>query len=274
MTTTNDLQDMEGRTAVDVNGVKLGKIGQVYVDDQTSEPLWVTISTGMFGTKESFAPLYGSRSDGDNLRLAVTKDMVKDAPGVEADGHIEGSENEALYAYYNGYLGDAAQSQPQDASDQNQDRGQGYAGDTREDLSGRDGIQGRDTSGPTTDDAMTRSEERLHVGTERAEAGRVRLRKHVVTENVTQTVPVSHEEVRLEREPITDANRGQATSGSDISEEEHEVTLHAERPVTSKETVAVERVRLGTETVTEDHEVSETLRKEQIDDPDTTGTTR
>src|SRR6185437_2749637 len=145
------------------------------------------------------------------------------------------------------------------------DQGQGYAGDTRDDLAGRDGIQGRDTSGPTTDDAMTRSEERLHVGTEQVQAGRARLRKYVVTENVTRTVPVSHEEVRLEREPITGANRGAATSGSDISEEEHEVTLHAERPVVSKDTVPVERVRLGTKTVTEDHEVSETLRKEQID---------
>ena len=274
MTTTEELQNMEGQTAVNVNGAKLGKIGQIYVDDQTGQPLWVTITTGAVATKQSFAPLYGSRSDDGNLQLAVTKDIVQDAPGIEADGHIEDSENEALYTYYNGYLGGTAQNHSQDAS--YQDQGQRYAGDTRENLAGRDSIQGRDTSGPTTDDAMTRSEERLHVGTEQAEAGRARLRKYVVTENVTQTVPVSHEEVRLEREPITDANRGAAMSGSDISEEEHEVTLHAERPVVNKDTVPVERVRLGTETVTEDHEVSETLRKEQIDDPDvnTSGTNR
>ena len=272
MSTTEALQNMEGRIAVDTDGAKLGKIGQVYLDDQSGQPLWVTIHTGMFGTKESFAPLYGFRTDGDDLRLAVSKDMVKDAPGIEADGRIEGSENEALYTYYEGYLGGSAQDAP--VRDQGRNEGQGYAGDTRKDLPGRSDIQGRDTSGPTTDDAMTRSEERLHVGTEKAEVGRARLRKHVVTENVTTTVPVSHEEVRLEREPITDSNLGQATSGADISEEEHEVTLHAERPVTDKETVPVERVRLGKETVTEDHEVSETLRKEQIDDPDTNGTTR
>jgi uncharacterized protein (TIGR02271 family) len=273
MTTTNELQDMEGRAAVDRDGAKLGKIGQVYLDDQSGQPLWVTIHTGMFGTKESFAPLFGSRTAGDNLQLAVTKDMVKDAPGIEADGRIEGAENEALYTYYEGYLDTGTQNTgTQNTGTQGQ--GQEYAGDTREDLSGRSDIQGQDTSGPTTDDAMTRSEERLHVGTEQAEVGRARLRKHVVTENVTTTVPVSHEEVRLEREPITDANIGQATSGADISEEEHEVTLHAERPVTEKETVPVERVRLGKETVTEEHEVSETLRKEQIDDPDTNGTTR
>ena len=273
MTSTDDLQNMEGRTAVDTDGAKLGKIGQVYVDDQTSQPLWVTISTGMFGTKESFAPLYGSRADGDNLRLAVTKDMVKDAPGVDADGPIGDSESEALYEYYAGYHGDGSQ---QGGGQNAQDRRPEDAGRTREDLAGQPGMQGRDTSGPTTDDAMTRSEERLHVSTEQAETGRVRLRKHVVTENVTQTVPVSHEEVRLEREPITDANRGQAMTGGNITEEEHEVTLHAERPVATKESVPVERVRLGKETVTEDHEVSETLRKEQIDDPGTgtTGTTR
>ena len=265
MTTTEELQNMEGQTAVDMNGAKLGKIGQIYVDDQTGQPLWVTITTGMFGTKQSFAPLHGSRSDGGDLHLAVTKDMVTDAPGVEADGHIEDSENEALYTYYSGYLDGTPQ-----------DQGQVYAGDIREDLAGRDGIQGQDTSGPATDGVMTRSEERLHVGTEQADAGRARLRKYVVTENVTRTVPVSHEEVRLEREPVTDANRGATVSGSDISEEEHEVTLRAERPVVNKETVPVERVRLDTETVTEDHEVSETLRKEQIGDPDvsTTGITR
>ncbi|MGI8416193.1 MAG: YsnF/AvaK domain-containing protein, partial [Nakamurella sp.] len=91
----------------------------------------------------------------------------------------------------------------------------------------------------------------------------------VVTENVTQTVPVSHEEVRLEREPITEANRDQAMAGGDITEEEHEVTLHAEQPVVTKETVPVERVRLATEQVAGEQEVTEEVRKEQIDEPQT-----
>jgi uncharacterized protein (TIGR02271 family) len=253
MTITENPQDLTGRTAVDSEGAKIGKIGQVYVDDQTSQPLWVTIATGMFGTRESFAPLYGAQTDGDTLQLAVSKDLVKDAPGVDADGHIGPDENDALYTYYAEYLGQSGQ----------------YAGDGLEDQAG---VEGRDTSGPVTDDAMTRSEERLHVGTEQVEAGRARLRKYVVTEQVTTTVPVSHEEVRLEREPITDANRDAALSGQEITEEEHEVTLHAERPVVQKETVPVERVRLGTETVTHEQEVSEEVRKEQIDTPDVDGT--
>ena len=112
---------------------------------------------------------------------------------------------------------------------------------------------------------MTRSEERLNVGTQTSEAGRARLRKYVVTENVTQTVPVRREEVRVEREPITDATRDEAMSGPAISEEEHEVVLHEERPVVAKEAVPVERVRLDTETVTDEVTVNEEVRKEQIE---------
>lgn len=112
---------------------------------------------------------------------------------------------------------------------------------------------------------MTRSEEQLRVGTEQREAGRARLRKHIVTEDVSTTVPVSHEEVTLEREPITDANRGDALAGGDLSEETHEVTLTEQRAVVDKDVVPVERVRLGTETVTEEQRVDETLRKEVID---------
>jgi uncharacterized protein (TIGR02271 family) len=120
---------------------------------------------------------------------------------------------------------------------------------------------------------MTRSEEQLRVGTETREAGRARLRKHVVTEHQQVTVPVSHEEVTLEREPITDANHGDAYDGPAISEEEHEVTLHAQRPVVGTEAVAVERVKLGTETVTEQETVGGQVRKEQIEFDDTENST-
>ena len=103
------------------------------------------------------------------------------------------------------------------------------------------------------------------MGTQNVETGRARLRKYITTENVQTTVPVSREEVVVEREPITEGNKGQALDGPDLSEEEHEVTLHAEQPVVTKETVPVERVKLGTQTVTEQHEVNESVRKEQID---------
>jgi uncharacterized protein (TIGR02271 family) len=129
----------------------------------------------------------------------------------------------------------------------------------------QDTAVGHDTSGPTTDQAMTRSEEELQVGTQTREAGRARLRKYVVTETQQVTVPVQREELRVEREPITDANLDAATSGPAISEEEHEVTLREEEVVVDKRAVPKERVRLDTETVTEERQVSEEIRKEQIE---------
>jgi uncharacterized protein (TIGR02271 family) len=253
MTSPQDVQQFIGRTAVDREGSKVGKIGQVYLDEQTGMPLWITVATGMFGTRQSFAPLYGAQASGGEVTLAVSKEQIKDAPNVDDDGRIEESEQDALYRHYTGYLGE-------------QQTGYGPRGQA--------GAQGRDTSGPVTDDAMTRSEEQLRVGTETVEAGRARLRKYVVTENVSTTVPVSHEEVRVEREPITDANRDAALSGEPISEEEHEVTLRAERPVVAKEAVPVERARLTTDTVTEDAAINETVRKEQIEEPGVEGTPR
>lgn len=122
---------------------------------------------------------------------------------------------------------------------------------------------GRGTAGGET--SMIRSEERMRVGTERHEAGRVRLRKYVVTEQQEQTIPLRHEEVRIEREPITEAGRGAAASGVTLSEEEREVVLHEERPVTKIETVPVERVRLTTEEVTEQKTVRGEVRKERIE---------
>lgn len=248
-----------GGNVIDSEGNKIGSIGQVYVDDDTSRPSWVTVKTGLFGTSESFVPLEGARTEGSDIVVPYTKDKVKDAPRVDPDGHLEVDEEDRLYSYYelNG-TGTAGWSQ---------DTGHTHemerdAGDA--DTAGR-GAVGRDTSGPTTDDAMTRSEEKLNVGTQREATGRARLRKYITTENVTTTVPVQREEVRVEREPITDGNVGAAMDGPDLSEEEHEVTLHEERPVVEKETVPVERVRLDKETVTEQHTVNEEVRKENID---------
>ena len=112
---------------------------------------------------------------------------------------------------------------------------------------------------------MTLSEERLQVGTQRVESGRARLRKRIVTETVTRTVPVSHDELRVVREPICAADAPAAYDGTALSEEEQEVVLRAGQPVVTKETVPVERVRLATETVHEQVRVDETVRKEQIE---------
>ncbi len=260
MITEQQLSSIIGSTAVGADG-KLGTVGEVYLDDETGQPEWATIRTGMFGTKESFVPLAEADVSGSDLRLPYDKDKVKHAPQIDTDGHLAPDEEAELYRYYGIGSGTGVAFTGTDT-------------DTTTNRTNDHGTVGSDTSGPTTDDAMTRSEEQLKVGTERVESGRARLRKYVVSENVTQTVPVSHEEVRLEREPITDANIGNALDGPAISEEEHEVVLHAERPVVTKEAVPVERVRLDTQTVTEQETVNETVRKEQIELDDETTTRR
>ena len=250
-----------GGNVVTTAGDKIGGIGQIYLDDQTGEPNFVTAKTGLFGTSESFVPLHGADIRSSDIVVDFDKDTVKDAPRIDDDGSISPDEEEQLYAYYGiSNRADAAYGgTPSDLDDPSE------ANDNRSDRVGERGVVGQDTSGPTTDDAMTLSEERLRVGTQQRESGRARLRKYVVTENVTETVPVSRDEVRLEREPITDANVGDAMAGPAISEEEHEVVLHEQRPVVQKDAVPVERVRLETDTVTEQVTINEDLRKEQID---------
>lgn len=229
-----------GDEVCDRDGAKIGKVGQVYLEEGTGRPAWATVRTGLFGMKESFVPLEAASVDGDTLRVAVTKEQVNDAPRMDAAGRLSSADEQQLYSYY-GMRHPAVPGPRQDSQH------------------GRPAGHGRDQ------DAMTRSEERLKVGAESRETGRVRLRKYVVTEEQQVTVPVRHEEVRVEREPITEANRDRAMAGPEISEAEHEVTLHAERPVVETEAVPVERVRLAKETVTEERTVSGQVRKEQIE---------
>jgi uncharacterized protein (TIGR02271 family) len=186
---------------------------------------------------------------GDSVQVPYDKQQVTDAPSPHADGQLSQDEEAELYRHYGLHYSEHRSNSGLPAS---------TADDTQDDT------VGRDTSGPTTDQAMTRSEEELQVGTETRERGRARLRKYVTTETQQVTVPVQREEVRVEREPITDANLDAATSGPAISEEEHEITLHEETPVVEKRAVPRERVRLDTETVTEERQVSEEVRKEQI----------
>jgi uncharacterized protein (TIGR02271 family) len=264
-----DAYQWQGRTMVGADGEKIGKISDIYEDPDTGKPEWATVSSGLFGTKSNFVPLAGAAPDGEDVRADVTKSQVKDAPGVENDGELSEAEERQLFEHYGVPYTSAGSTTAQGAPNGGQETDTGRATDDRSQLD-RQPV-GHDTSGPNTDDAMTRSEEELTVGTRQREAGRARLRKYVVTEMVTKTVPVSREEVRVEREPITDANRDDALNGADISEEEHEVVLHEDEVVVDKQAVAKERVRMGTETVTEDREVSEEVRKEQIETDGTAG---
>src|SRR4051794_34359297 len=267
MTTQNDLQQLAGATVHSADGGKIGSVGQIYLDNRTNEPAWVTVKTGLFGTKETFVPLDKANVSADRIEVPFSKDQVKNAPQIDENGDLSPDEENRLYSHY----GLASETGYDDRSSTGETRTGDFTGETRTsgDLTGDRGTDRYETGGDAgrtdTDDAMTRSEERLVAGTRTEQTGKARLRKHVVTEQQQVTVPVQREEVRLEREPITEANLDPATSGPDISESEHEVTLHAERPVVETEAVPVERVRLNKETVTDQENVSADVRKEEIE---------
>ena len=243
MTDLTEAYTFEGRTLVDRDGDKIGKVDELYADRDSGRPEWALVTTGLLGTKKSFVPLHGATTTGEDVRVPVEKAQVKDAPSIDPDGELSESEEQQLFEHY----------------------GVGYGSAENPATVAAGKPKGRDRSGPTTDDAMTRSEEELRVGTERRERGRARLRKYVVTDHEQRTVPVRREEVRVEREPISKGNVDQALDGPAISEEEHEVVLHEERPVAETEVVPKERVKLATEEHTDEETVSADLRKERIE---------
>ncbi|MEU0134651.1 PRC and DUF2382 domain-containing protein [Streptomyces sp. NPDC006296] len=294
-----DSGELDGLTVYDSDGEKVGTVGRVYVDDDTGKPDWITVKTGMFGMKESFVPLAGARRVGSDLHVSHAKESVKDAPRVDADAHLSVSEEQELYRHYGmtrkgtaeagaggdgrttsgtgtaamgaaGAAGTARSGRAEETGTTTAGMGTAGAGtgrhrDTEATAASRPlaGAGAERSAAGTGREEMVRSEEQLQVGTEEYESGRARLHKYVVTENVTRTVPVSHEEVRVVREPLQPGERGAARS--ELGEQDVEVTLHAERATVHKEAVPVERVRLETSKVTEQKEVSAELRKEKID---------
>jgi uncharacterized protein (TIGR02271 family) len=251
MATKEHILNWRGQALTDADGSKIGTIEEIYLDGDTGQPEWALVHTGLFGTKRNFVPLREASESDQGVSAPYTKDQVTDAPSIDPDGQLSQQEEAALYRHYGLEYSEARS-------------GSGLPeGDAA--TTGTTGTTGRDTSGPTTDDAMTRSEEELHVGTEQRERGRARLRKYVVEEEVTQTVPVRREEVRIEREPITDGNADSATDGPESSEEEHEVVLHEEQPVSEKRVVPKERVRMDKDVETSEEQVSDTVRQERID---------
>ena len=238
MITAEMVPQLFGDEVLDRDGHKVGKVCQVYVD-QGGQPVWATVKTGLFGTKETVIPLGRARVDGDALRLPISKDLVKEAPQIDTT---------------------ARQMSPHDEQEIHRYYGQEYSTTTGQ----------RQRPGEPQPDSMTLSEEHLKVGTEHVETGKVPLRKYVATEQQQVTVPGRHEEARVVREPITGTGR-QPAGDAEIAEAEQEQTLHAEGPFVQKEVWPLEQVRLAKETVTDEQTVSSEVRRGQLEAQDETG---
>ncbi|WP_144790572.1 DUF2382 domain-containing protein [Kocuria palustris] len=297
------IEDLQRSTVFDQDGDKVGKVGQVYLDDATGQPNWVTVNTGLFGGNETFIPLDEATQDGDDLRVPYTKAFIKDAPNLDADSHVDEREEEELYRYYGlqgggndrvrdgrdqagrsetgnaGVAGTAgtaagaagvagAADRRGDRRDDHLDADAQRRGDARDgDARHRDGA----AAGVAGDDnSVVRHEEEVNVGTERVQTGRARLRKHIVHDTETVTVPVEREEVELVREPVAPGEEGGTLSDEDV-----EVTLSEERPVVEKDVVAKERIGLDKNVVRDQERVQTDVAREEVEverDADARGT--
>jgi uncharacterized protein (TIGR02271 family) len=286
--TRQDLTSLVGHNVYDAEGNKIGTAGRIYNSDATGEPAWVTVKTGLFGSKESFVPLNGAAADDKGLHVTVRKDSIKDAPQVEENGRLSETDLAQLHRHYGLAPSSAALNNgqaegvlPAPRMEVGRDAAGtiGAAGTTGKfrETAGRpaQATAGREAAAQfghadAQSQSVVRSEEQLRASTETVETGRVRLRKHVVTAQQNITVPIRREEAHVTREPV---KAGEVTDAR-IAEEEREVILHEERPVVVKEIVAVERVSLDIETIQENREVTDTIRREEVEIDDGTKSSR
>lgn len=271
MAFTGSIQDLQRSEVVDSTGDKVGKVGQVYLTNDGQEPSWVTVNTGLFGSKETFIPLAEAKYADGVITVPYEKSFIKDAPHVDEDGEISSQEEDELYRYYGvadgrdaGVVGgvdrrrEEHQLRDADRDSARGDRDLAEGHDRRAEHEYREA--GRHEARADNDaDKVTLHEEKVNVGTERRETGKARLRKYVVTETEQVEVPVQREEVVLEREPASGNDNGR------IGEDEVSVTLSEERPVISKETVATEDVSLGKRTVQDTQTVNTEVAHEEVD---------
>ncbi|MDI5967085.1 PRC and DUF2382 domain-containing protein [Streptomyces sp. SL13] len=272
MITEDQIPAVLDHAVTDPGGDRIGEAHHVFLDDATGRPDWIAVKTGMLGRHEIFVPIRDATLSGDHLEIPYTKETVKNAPNVDVDenGHLSQQEEHVLFDYY-GIDWDRAWQEHQAAA--GTEAGTGTAAGAATAAGGQSAASGRITDetagnagGRPTEASMTRSEERMRVGTERHETGRARLRKYVVTEEQQMTVPVRKEEVRIEREPITEANRDEAMlSGPAMADAEQEVTLYEDRTVVETTAEPVERVRMTVEEHVEEETVTGQVRKERID---------
>jgi uncharacterized protein (TIGR02271 family) len=265
-----------GSAAYGPDGEKIGTVEHFFTDDRTGAATWVAVSTGLFGTRHSVVPASDATFADGSVRLPVTKDAVRTAPSV-SDQHLD-PEAEALLRQHYGLDAGTARTPGDDSVTQDLSQlptDPGSAGTHQDTVTIDQAATRAETvpgsavpaTPPVPDGAMTRSEERLRVATERYAAKRVRIVKYVVTEEVTVTVPIRREEIRIEEVPLDDAAPATAGALDTVASAglPEVIVLHTERPVVTTEVVPVERVRVRTEWVQEQVQVRDQVRRERVD---------
>jgi uncharacterized protein (TIGR02271 family) len=245
---TYDVNALLSATAYGSDGDKIGKVQQVFLDDNTEDVTFVTVNTGLFGTKESFVPVDGAQQDGDRLVLPYTKEVVKDAPNVDADQHLSPSEEEEIYRYYKMNYSGAGNGT---AGYADNDRGTDYVGT---------GTTGRDSYDTVDTDRNAVPGGGLAGGA----AG------YAVTDRDTSAA--SGEEGYAETDRTagyaeTDRTAGYAdrdVTDRDLTDRDNGVVRHEERLHVGKENVETGRARLRKYVVTDHETVDVAVQREEV----------
>lgn len=223
-----------GTPAFDPAGERVGVVEHVYPDRGTGQPEFVLIGNGAApgaGSERAVVPLAGAVRIDSGVALGFSLDAIASAPDARLDDELTPEREAAVRAHFGMTVAPPADP-PTEALEE---------------------------------EAMTRSEEQLVVDKVEVPRERVRLVKHVVTEDVTVTVTLRREELRIEREPIASPDPLELPPGTEIAPAEMEFFLLAEEPVVSTRVVPVERVRVGKDGVVEPRQVGAQVRKEQIE---------
>lgn len=190
MIDSHNMNSLFDADVVDPDGSKIGTVKHVYVDPDGGQPLFVGVSTGWFGTSESFVPLSDADFDGEVLHVEYDKDTVKHAPRIDADGTLSDEDIDRIQDYYDGGGTD---------DDSNDDE---------------DARRRAEAQVAAEDDALAR--ERGVVDDERPPRKRVRVHRYVVADDQAGTTPLAHDEVTLERGQTDDGTRYETVDESRV----------------------------------------------------------
>jgi hypothetical protein len=274
---------------VDRDAATVGTIASFYLDQASGLPTWALVRAGWLGDRHSFVPLADAVEAGGEIHLPYLKAQVHQAPEIDPGSELSADDELVLSGHYgladrHGAVAEPPRPDPEAPAEPEPRAGAAVTGAAPEPRlpapSPPEGerspvVEGAGsvvhTPPPEPGEGglvVTRSEEELAVGV-RTRVRRLRLRKYIVTEYVTRTIPVRREKVRLEELSSDQVLEGDGGDWGDDPDPagttQLELVLHREEPEIRLRPVPVERVRLVRRVVTEQRTVTGQLRKEQVE---------
>ncbi len=276
--TTDTAHSLLDYQVVDQTGTDIGTVHSFWADSTSGKLEFIGVKTGWLFGQNHVVPVDKVETDeaARTVRLPYTLDKVKGALSLDADADITDAEEMEIYRYFGlqggasrqNYAADTTTTTTRgttDAAGMAATGAAGYAaGATANTARTTATDTARTASNLTGDDReITLSEEEVKVGKRTVDAGQVRLRKIVRTEVVNQPVEIRHEDVVVERVSADQVHAGAATP--DFKEEVVDVPLTREEVVVSKDAHVTGAVRLHKTAESETQNVSETVRKEDVE---------